>query len=72
MFYSAECQNSMLYPSSGRSLKKRLEQIFEDSVKDMEDTVTVKQWLLTDRTMLLNLQLSVCEFVEAVVMLYIF
>ena len=46
--------------------RKKLEQIFEANVFDLKDIIAVKQWMHTDRTKLMDLQLPVNEFIETI------
>lgn len=70
MVCSLENRNCMMHlcdqcPGS-EGFKKKLEQIFEDSDFDLEDVFTIKQWMHTDRTKLMDLQFSVSEFIETI------
>ena len=43
-----------------------MEQIFENGTYDLDDLLTVKQWMHTDRTKLMDLQISVSDYIQLI------
>ena len=52
------------------NLSHRLQTLFENNDLELDDQLTYKQWVSTDRTTLVTVQISICEFVEGFMTIY--
>ena len=48
----------------GLNYKKALEKILDDNEFDVDDSIKCKQWIHTDGTKLIDMQLLVSEFID--------